>query len=160
MKYKKYLQERRCEKLDFSIVPRSLHVYWLCDNVAGKVIRVGITRNPYLIAAKIPDKTHLILFRAESMEEAELLANNMIADIGTTGQRLFNVYTLGQAMYRLRRVSKNFDIEEIIKSYNECVELDHKILSYCGKYWIHKNVIEDHISIVEFLEERKQNERQ
>lgn len=98
MKYNEYLQKGYAT-LDFNIVPRQLHVYWLCNDVSNDILRVGITKNPYLIAAKIPDKTHLILFQVDDKEEAEILANSMISDISPDGQRLFNVYTFGQAIY-------------------------------------------------------------
>ena len=107
--------------------------------------------NPYLMAAKIPDDTHLILLKVECQEEAEILANSMICDINPgTPRRLLNVYTMGQAKYRLRKVCKNFDLEYIIQSHNEVNGIKQKIFTYKGKKWISKNVIDDYISYVEF----------
>ena len=113
---------------------------------------------PYLIAAKIPDKTHLILFQVDDKEEAEILANSMISDISPGGQRLFNVYTFGQAIYRLREVCNNYDLESIIKAYNAANWVNQKLFSYQGKKWICKNVIDDYISMIEYLNSRE-NER-
>lgn len=157
MKHNEYLQKGYA-KLDFNIVPRQLHVYWLCNDVSNEIIRVGITKNPYLIAAKMPDKTHLILFQVDDKENAEILANSMISDISPDGQRLFNVYTFGQAIYRLREVCNNYDLESIIQSYNEANGVNQKLFSYQGKKWICKNVIDDYISMVEYLNNRE-NER-
>lgn len=157
MKYNEYLQKGYAT-LDFNIVPRQLHVYWLCNDVSNDILRVGITKNPYLIAAKIPDKTHLILFQVDDKEEAEILANSMISDIIPDGQRLFNVYTFGQAIYRLREVCNNYDLESIIQAYNAANGVNQKLFSYQGKKWICKNVIDDYISIVEYLNS-KENER-
>lgn len=149
MKYNEYLQKGYA-KLCFNIVPRQLHVYWLCNDVSNEIIRIGITKNPYLIAAKIPDKTHLILFQVD--------ANSMISDISPAGQRLFNVYTFGQAIYRLREVCNNYDLESIIQSYNDANEVAQKLFSYQGRKWISKNVIDDYISMVNYLNNRE-NER-
>ena len=134
MKYNEYLQKGYA-KLCFNIVPRQLHVYWLCNDVSNEIIRIGITKNPYLIAAKIPDKTHLILFQVD-----------------------FNVYTFGQAIYRLREVCNNYDLESIIQSYNDANEVAQKLFSYQGREWISKNVIDDYISMVNYLNNRE-NER-
>lgn len=146
----KYLQKGYAT-FDFDNVPRDLHVYWLCKDVSNEILRVGITMNPYLMAAKIPDDTHLILFKVECQEEAEILANSMVCDISPRApRRLLNVYTLGQAKYRLRKVCKNFDLEYIIQSHNEVNGIKQKIFTYKGKKWISKNVIDDYISYVEF----------
>ena len=157
MKYNEYLQKGYA-KLDFNIVPRQLHVYWLCNDVSNDILRIGITNNPYFIASKIPDKTHLILFQVEEKEEAEILANSMISDIIQNGQRLFNVYTFGQANYRLRKVCNNYDLESIIQSYNAANGVNQKLFSYQGKKWICKNVIDCYILMVEYLNS-KENER-
>lgn len=157
MEYNKYLQSGYTT-LDFKVVPRKLHVYWLLEDVVNEVIKIGITKNPYLIAAKIPDKTHLILFQVEDREEAEILANNMISDFRPDGQRLFNVYTVGQAIYRLREVCTNYDLESIIQSYNKANVVNQKLFSYQGKKWICKKVIDDYISMVEYQNSRE-NER-
>lgn len=143
MKYNEYLQKGYA-KLCFNIVPRQLHVYWLCNDVS--------------IAAKIPDKTHLILFQVDDKEKAEILANSMISDISPAGQRLFNVYTFGQAIYRLREVCNNYDLESIIQSYNDANEVAQKLFSYQGRECISKNVIDDYISMVNYLNNRE-NER-
>lgn len=82
----------------------------------------------------------------------------MISDISPDGQRLFNVYTFGQAIYRLREVCNNYDLESIIQSYNEANGVNQKLFSYQGKKWICKNVIDDYISMVEYLNNRE-NER-
>lgn len=157
MKYNEYLQKGYA-KLCFNIVPRQLHVYWLCNDASNEIIRIGITKNPYLIAAKIPDKTHLILFQVDDKEKAEILANSMISDISPAGQRLFNVYTFGQAIYRLRKVCNNYDLESIIQSYNDANEVAQKLFSYQGRQWISKNVIDDYILMVNYLNNRE-NER-
>lgn len=147
----KYLQKGYAT-FDFNKVPRGLHVYWLRKDVSNEILRVGITKNPYLMAAKIPDDTHLILFKVECQEEAEILVNSMICDISPRApRRLLNVYTLGQAKYRLRKVWKNFDLEYIIQSHNEASGVNQKIFTYKGKKWISKNVIDDYISMSEFL---------
>ena len=158
MKYNKYLKSGYTT-LDFKVVPRKLHVYWLLEDNENEVIKIGITKNPYLIAAKIPEKTHLILFQVADKEEAEILANSMISGLNPNGQRLFNVYTFGQAIYRLRKVCNNYDLESIIKSYNDANEVTQQIFSYQGKKWICKNVIDDYISMIEYLNSRE-NERE
>nr|UVN06287.1 MAG: hypothetical protein [Bacteriophage sp.] len=113
----------------FSFLSMKYNEYLQKGYAKNDILRVGITKNPYLIAAKIPDKTHLILFQVDDKEEAEILANSMISDISPDGQRLFNVYTFGQAIYRLREVCNNYDLESIIQAYNAANGVNQKLFS-------------------------------
>lgn len=107
------------------------------------------------VAEKHPNRSVL---KGGDKEKAEILANSMISDISPDGQRLFNVYTFGQAIYRLREVCNNYDLESIIQSYNDANEVTQKLFSYQGRKWISKNVIDDYISMVNYLNNRE-NER-
>lgn len=157
MNYNEYLTDGNTG-LNFNLVPRALHVYWLCKDITNKIIRVGITKNPYLIAAKAPDNTHIILFQVKDKEQAETLANAMISDLKPDGQGLFNVYTIGKAARLLRKVCSNYNLENIVQSYNEASGTNQKIYSHNGKKWISKNVVDDYISMIEYLNNRG-NER-
>lgn len=135
--------------IDVRLIPRTTHVYWLCDNETYRIIKVGITRNPYLIAAKIPEGTYLNLFPCEDKQIAEILANNMICDLSIE-QRLFNVYTIRQANYRIRKVDKRATINDAIEFWNDSMGDDQHLLKYAGEGWINKSIVDDFVSMTEY----------
>lgn len=153
-----FMKEKYLSKGHFAIFPNvpigKYHVYWVLKNTNNEITRIGITSNPYLIESKRPDNFHLEYFPINEYEEAETLANEMIVDLTSIGQHLYNCYTLGQANYRIKKVSHIYDIESIIKDYNEANGTSHKIYRYQGKEWVNKRVIDDYISMVEFLNNR------
>lgn len=152
------MKEKYLRKGHFAISPNvpigKYHVYWVLKDTSNEITRIGITSNPYLIESKRPDNYHLEYFPVSEYEEAEILANDMIVDLDHIGQHLYNCYTLGQANYRIKKVSRKYDIKCLLNDYNEANGTSHKIYHYQGKEWVNKRVINNYISMVEFLNNR------
>lgn len=127
---------------DFKVVPKSTHVYCLFDGETNKVLRIGVTINPYSIAADTPDGVFVAFLRADNRECAELVANRMVSDMNPPRPlRLFNVYTVGQAVWRLRRAHIKMSIEEAIKAYSEETGINQRIFTHKGQKWVSKEVV-------------------
>lgn len=73
----------------------------------------------------------------------------MICDLSIE-QRLFNVYTIGQANYRIKKVDKRATIDDAIEFWNDSMGDDQHLLKYAGECWINKSIVDDFVSMTEY----------
>ena len=108
-----------------------------------------IVKNPYLTMAK-QQKGELFIFKAVNDYDSKRCANEAIIHF-QTGQRLFGVMTVRQAIIRIHKLDKDFDsnsIERHIGYYNTDYGTHEKIYQYGHRKYISKNIVS---SIIDYL---------
>ena len=131
--------------------------YRLVDNET-KVARVTITTNPWLIMAKQQKGEKFYFVKVRNID-AFHLANVEIAYY-RTGQHLFNVLTLRQALKRFRKYDKNYSremLQQLLDTYNKDNGTKECIITYGTRTYIPRNIVEDMVSYMDFNKWR--NER-
>lgn len=126
------------------------HCYLSYRFVDGKVVRVTITSNPWLIMGK-QEAGERFVFVKVSREEAQYLANRDIIYF-QTGQHLFGVLTTRQALRRLHPLKPSLkvkDLYQMVKDYNRIFGLNESILRYGRFDYISKKIVEDNIDFIE-----------
>lgn len=115
-------------------------------------MRVTIVNNVYLTMAK-QTKNESYLFKAVEKDDAKRLANDAIIKFNT-GQRLFGVMTIRQAILRIRKFDKSFsrkDFEKRIMDYNYSYAAKEHIFVYGPREYISKDVVAAIIDCIDLL---------
>lgn len=128
-------------------------IEYLCYRIVNnKITRVTIVNNVYLTMAK-QTKNESYLFKAIEKDDAKRLANDAIIKFNT-GQRLFGVMTIRQAILRIRKFDKSFsrkDFEKRIMDYNYSYAAKEHIFVYGPREYISKDVVAAIIDCIDLL---------
>lgn len=128
-------------------------IEYLCYRIVNnKITRVTIVNNVYLTMAK-QTKNESYLFKAVEKDDAKRLANDAIIKFNT-GQRLFGVMTIRQAILRIRKFDKSFsrkDFEKLIMDYNYSYAAKEHIFVYGPREYISKDVVAAIIDCIDLL---------
>ena len=122
--------------------------------VEGRLVRISITTNPYLIMAK-QQEGEKFYFKAVKRIDAELCANEAIIFFNTK-QHLFGVYTTRQALRRLHKYNPKLttnDLSSILEQYNKWDNTREHIIQYNGLKYVSKRIIDlelDYYSLESF----------
>ena len=111
--------------------------------INGKIVRVTITTNPWLIMSK-QQKGERFIFVKVPVIDAEYIANAEIIN-HNTGQHLFSVYTIRQALKRIHKFNKRFkenNLREFIEIYNSDNGISAKIWNYGARVYAPKKIVD------------------
>lgn len=84
--------------------------------------------------------------------DAKAIANHYIVEFAT-GQHLFGVYTINQALKRIRLYNPQFkavDLLSFVKNYNKANNTSEAIWCYGNRRYISKEVVEDIMDYFDF----------
>lgn len=116
------------------------------------VNRVTLTRNPWQIMAKQESGEVFYFLPVQNEMDAKAIANRYIVKFAT-GQHLFGVYTINQALKRIRLYNPHFkagDLYSFVQNYNKANNTSEAILCYGNRRYISKEVVEDIMDYFDF----------
>lgn len=123
------------------------HCYLSYRLVDGKVVRVTITTNPWLIMSK-QQKGETFVFVIVPKKNANYKANEEIISFNT-GQHLFDVYTIRQALKRIHKHNQKFtelNLKEFLEIYNKDAGTNADIWRYGAKRYAPKGLVDTIVS--------------
>ena len=126
------------------------HCFLSYRYIDNKIVRVTITANPWLIMSK-QQKGEKFIFVKVPVKDAEYIANAEIIN-HNTGQHLFSVYTIRQALKRIHKFNKRFNLynlQKFIEIYNSNNGISAKLWNYGARVYAPKKIVD---LIVKFYE--------